>query len=76
MIRTLGLGLSLTALPSFMSAKMAYVSPEALDPGEFIIPVTERDLSDMQKFIEECIEANKDADPQAAVKEVLANTVR
>lgn len=74
-IRTLGFGFSLAALPSFVSAKMTEISSESLDEGESIIPVKERELMEMQKFIEECIKANKETDPQAAVKEVLARAV-
>jgi len=75
MIRTLGLGLSLGALPSFMSSAMTEVSIHALDEGERIIPVTERDLVEMQQFIEDCIAANKESNPQEAVKEVLARGI-
>jgi len=75
MIRTLGLGLSFAALPSFMSSAMTEVSIDALDHGEEIIPVMESELIEMQKFIEDCIAANKDSNPQEAVKEVLARGV-
>jgi|GEM_PF-175732 len=75
MIRTLGLSLSFAALPSFMSSAMTEVSTEALDHGEQIIPVEESELIEMQKFIEDCIAANKDSNPQEAVKEVLARGV-
>ena len=75
MIRTLGLGLSFAALPSFMSSAMTEISIDALDHGEEIIPVTEWELIEMQKFIEDCIAANKDSNPQEAVKEVLARGV-
>ncbi|MGB5171950.1 hypothetical protein [Eudoraea sp.] len=75
MIRTLGLGLSFAVLPSFMSSAMTEVSIDALDHGEEIIPVMESELIEMQKFIEECITANKDSNPQEAVKEVLAKGV-
>ena len=75
MIRTLGLGLGVTALPSFMTSAMTEVSTDTLDPGEYIIPVEERELLEMQKFVEDCISANKDADPQEAVKEVLQRAV-
>ncbi|MFI0430692.1 hypothetical protein [Mariniflexile sp. HMF6888] len=75
MIRTLGLGLSLVTLPSFMSSAMTEISIDALDYGEEIIPVTERELIEMQKFIEDCIAANKDSNPQEAVKEVLTRGV-
>jgi len=74
-IKTLGLGLGMTALPSFMSSAMTEVSIDALDPGERIIPVEEKELNEMQKFIEDCIAANKESDPQEAVKEVLARGV-
>ena len=74
-IKTLGLGLSLTALPSFMSSAMTEVPMDALDPGERIIPVKEKELNDMQQFIEDCIAANKESNPQKAVKEVLARGV-
>lgn len=76
MIRTLGLGLSLTALPTFLKAGMTEVSSEVLESEERIVPVSERELNDMQKFIEDCIAANKDSDPQQAVKEVLARGVK
>lgn len=75
MIRTLGLSLSFAALPSFMSSAMTEVSTEALDHGEQIIPVEESELIEMQKFIEDCIAANKDYNPQEAVKEVLARGI-
>ncbi len=75
MIRTLGLGLSFSALPSFMSSAMTEVSINALDHGEQIIPVKESELIEMQKFIEDCIAANKESNPQEAVKEVLARGV-
>ncbi|HMB64755.1 MAG TPA: hypothetical protein VKN36_16865 [Eudoraea sp.] len=75
MIKTLGLGLSFTALPSFMTTAMTEVPTDALDHGERIIPVVEKDLIEMQKLIEDCIAANKTADPQDAVKEVLARGV-
>ena len=75
MIRTLGLGLSFAALPSFMSSAMTEVSIDALDHGEEIIPIKERELIEMQKFIEDCISANNDSNPQEAVKEVLARGV-
>jgi predicted metal-dependent enzyme (double-stranded beta helix superfamily) len=75
MIRTLGLGLSFAALPSFMSSAMTEVPLDALDPGEFIIPVQERELIEMQKFVEDCIAANKESNAQDAVNEVLARAV-
>jgi len=75
MIKTLGWGLGITALPSFMASAMTEVSVEALDSGERIIPIKEKELIEMQKFIEDCIAANKESDPQEAVKEVLARGV-
>lgn len=75
MIKTLGFGLSFAALPSFVTAGMTEVPIDALDHGERIIPVGEKDLIEMQKFIEDCIAANKESDPQEAVKEVLAKGV-
>ncbi|WNH10317.1 hypothetical protein [Thalassobellus suaedae] len=75
MIRTLGFGLSFTALPSFMSSAMTEISIDALDHGECIIPVEENELIEMQKFIEDCIAANKESNPQEAVKAVLAKGV-
>jgi len=75
MIKILGFGMGLAALPSFMASGMTEVSKDALDHGERIIPVEEKNLIEMQKFIEECIAANKESDPQAAVKEVLARGV-
>jgi predicted metal-dependent enzyme (double-stranded beta helix superfamily) len=74
-IKTLGLGLSFAALPAFMSSAMTEVSIDALDPGEHILPVNEMELLEMQKFIEDCITANKESNPQEAVKEVLARAV-
>ncbi|TRZ43539.1 hypothetical protein [Robertkochia solimangrovi] len=71
MIRTIGLGLSLAALPSFMNPEMNHISKNALDHGEKILPVEEAELIEMQKFIEDCLLANKEANPQEAVKEVL-----
>lgn len=75
MIKTLGLGLSFTTLPSFMSSAMTEVPIDVLDRGERIIPVKENELIEMQKFIEDCIVANKDSNPQEAVKEVLEKGV-
>jgi len=75
MIKTLGLGLSFLTLPSFMSSAMTEVPEDALDHGERIIPVQENELMDMQSFIEDCIDANREADPQRAVLEVLARGV-
>ncbi len=75
MVRTMALGLSLSVLPSFMASAKTEIDKEALDHGERIIPIGERELVDMQKFIEECIEANKEVDSQAAVKEVLKRGV-
>lgn len=75
MIRTLGFGFSFTTLPSFMSSAMTDVPIDALDQGERIIPVKENELIEMQKFIEDCIAANKDSNPQEAVKEVLEKSV-
>lgn len=72
MIKTLGLGLTVATLPSFMSAAIIEVPMEALDHGERIIPVEENELFEMGKFIEDCIAANKETDPQEAVKEVLS----
>lgn len=71
MIKTLGLGLSLTALPSFMPSKMTAISLEILDHGERIIPIQKKELEQMQKFIEACVKANKESNPQKAVKEVM-----
>jgi len=75
MIKTLGMGLSFAVLPSFMSSAKTEIHIDALDHGERIIPVQEKHLMEMQKFIEECIEANKDSNPQKAVKEVLERGV-
>jgi len=75
MIKTLGLGLTFATLPSFMSSAMTEVSIDALDHGERIIPVTESELVEMQQFIEDCLAANKEINPQEAVKEVLAKGV-
>lgn len=75
LIKTLGLGLSFTALPSFVASGMTEISIDTLDHGERIIPVEEKDLIEMQKFIEDCIAANKESNPQKAVMEVLAKGV-
>lgn len=74
-VKTLGLGFSFAALPSFVTAGMTEISVDALDHGECIIPVQEKDMIEMQKFIEVCIAANKESNPQEAVKEVLAKGV-
>lgn len=74
-IKTISLGLSLASLPSFVSANSVNISVDALDHGESIIPLEERDFVEMQKFIENCIEANKDSNPQEAVKKVLEKAV-
>lgn len=74
-IKTLGLGLGLSTLPSFMTSAMPEVPKDALDHGERIIPVEENELIGMQKFIEDCIAANKESNPQEAVKEVLKKGV-
>lgn len=75
MIRTLGLGLNFAVLPSYVSSAITEVSIDALEHGEKIIPVKESELIEMQKFIEECIAANKESNPQEAVKAVLAKGV-
>ena len=75
MIKTLGLGLGFAALPSFMTAEMTEIPIDALDHGERIIPVEERDIYEMQKFIEDCISANKGPNAQDQVREVLARGV-
>jgi len=76
MIKTLGFGLSLAALPSLVTAAgITEVPMESLGPEERIIPLKEREFIEMQKFIEDCIEANKESDPQESVKEVLAKAV-
>ena len=74
-LKTLGLSLGFAALPSYLSASKTEVPEEALDQGERIIPLEIKELNEMQKFIEDCIEANKDSNPQEAVKEVLARSV-
>ncbi len=75
MIKTLGLGLTLANLPAFVSAGMTEIDADSLDPGERVIPVTEKDLVEMQQFIEDCIAASRESDPQQAVREVLARGV-
>lgn len=75
MIKTLGLGLTFATLPYFTSSAMTEVSTDALDHGERIIPVEENELIEMQKFIEDCIAANKESNSQEAVKAVLAKGV-
>lgn len=75
MIKTLGLGLSYTALPSFMSSSITEIPIDALAHGERVIPVKQNELLEIQKFIEDCIEANKESNPQRAVKEVLKRGV-
>ena len=74
-IKTLGLGLSFTALPSFLASGMTEISIDALDHGERIIPVEEGNLSQMQKFIEDCVAANNGPNAQDQVREVLARGV-
>ena len=68
-------GLGMTALPSFMASAMTEVPIDQLDHGEKIIPVEENEWLEMQKFIEDCIAANQESDPQEAIKEVLAKGV-
>jgi len=75
MIKTLGFGLGFTALPSFIASGMTEISIDALDAEERIIPLKEKELIEMQKFIEDCIAANSETSPQEAVKEVLAKAV-
>ena len=54
---------------------MTELSINSLDKGDRIIPVMEKDLIEMQKFIEDCIAASKESNPQEAVKEVLAKGI-
>lgn len=75
MVKTLGLGLGFAALPSFVTAEMTEIPIDALDHGERIIPVEEQGLNEMQKFIEDCISANKGQNAQEQVREVLARAV-
>ncbi|WP_215225797.1 hypothetical protein [Echinicola shivajiensis] len=75
LIKTLGFGLSLASLPPFIPYHMMDIPEESLDHGETIIPLNERTFMEMQKFIEECIEANKESNPQEAVKEVLTRAL-
>mgnify|MGYP003631155209 CR=1 FL=1 len=65
----------MAALPSFATSGMTEISIEALDHGERIIPVEEKNLIQMQKFIEDCIEANNGPNAQDQVREVLARGV-
>ncbi len=74
-IKTLGLGLTLANLPAFVSAGMTEIDQDTLDHGERLIPVTEKDLNAIEQFIEDCLAANRESDPQQAVQEVLARGV-
>jgi len=74
MIKTLSLGL--VTIPFIVNGSMTEVPVESLDPGEQIIPVDESDMEAMQKFIEACISANKESNPQQAVKEVMEKAVK
>ena len=67
-------GLGLLSLPSVVSAGAMQAPPT--EPDERVIAAAERNVDKMQSFVEDCIAANKEADPQAAVKEVLARGVR
>ena len=70
-IQTLSLGMGFASLPTYMSAEMTSIPLDSLDPGERIIPLEEREISEMQKFIEECISASKDSEPQLAIEALL-----
>jgi predicted metal-dependent enzyme (double-stranded beta helix superfamily) len=76
MIRTLGLGLGLSALPSYVSSGILEVPMESLDPGEIIIPVDEVSLVNMEAFVLDCVTANKESNPQEAIKEVMAKALK
>jgi len=65
------LGASLVALPSLVITESAH----AAEPEKRIIAPDERNVVEMQRFIEDCVAANKESDPQAAVTEVLARGV-
>jgi len=58
-------GLGLVALRSHAS-----------DPAERILVPAKQNASEMERFVQDCIAANEESDPQAAVKEVLARGVR
>ncbi len=66
-------GLGLLALPSVMTSEAIAGPPN--EPEERIIKTTDRNLGEMQSFVDDCIAANKESDPQAAVQEVLARGV-
>jgi len=72
-VRTLGLGLA--ALPSLVTAGITEIPLASLEPEERIIPLDERSLFEMQSFVEDCIAASRESDPQEAVKEVMARAV-
>jgi predicted metal-dependent enzyme (double-stranded beta helix superfamily) len=67
------IGLGLLSIPSLALARAKEMRPSAA--VERIIPTSKQNEIEMQKFVEDCIAANKDSDPQAAVKEVLARGV-
>jgi len=75
-IKTIGLGLTLSALPSYVSAGINEVPIEALDPGEIIIPIAKKNLIEMETFVEDCIAANKESNPQESVKEVMKKALQ
>ncbi len=67
------IGMGVIALPSLVSGHVAHA--DASDPETRVITPAERNVVEMQTFVEDCIAANKESDPQAAVKEVLARGV-
>ena len=71
MIEALGLGV--LAIPALASGEEIRAS--ASGTAERIILPAERDLIEMQPFVDACIAANKESDPQAAVTEVLTSAV-
>lgn len=70
------IGLGLLAIPSIPSRALTGTKEAApASAAERILPTSEQTETEMQRFVEDCIAANQESDPQAAVKEVLAKGV-
>jgi predicted metal-dependent enzyme (double-stranded beta helix superfamily) len=58
-----------------MSASSQLLSPRPVIAQNRPEPIAGRGKIDIDRFVEDCVVANRDSDPQAAVKEVLAEAV-
>jgi predicted metal-dependent enzyme (double-stranded beta helix superfamily) len=70
------IGLGLLAVPTLSSSIFAHTSGNNSGRRKPYRHPAKRKPVDMEKFVEDCIAANKESDPQSAVKEVLAAGVR